>query len=53
MASTQAEVNVLLDNWSEAYRSRDFERLMSLYSADVVYFDVVPPLQIPDWMRPP
>jgi uncharacterized protein (TIGR02246 family) len=45
MASTRSEVRSLLENQSEAIRTKDIDRLMSLYSPDVVYFDVVPPLQ--------
>jgi ketosteroid isomerase-like protein len=45
MASTQSEVRALLESWSEAARMKDIDRLMSLYSADIVYFDVVPPLE--------
>jgi uncharacterized protein (TIGR02246 family) len=45
MASTQTEVRSLLDNRAEACRTKDIDRLMSLYSDDIVYFDVVPPLQ--------
>jgi ketosteroid isomerase-like protein len=45
MASTQSEVRGLLESWSEAARMKDIDRLMSLYSPDIVYFDVVPPLQ--------
>jgi ketosteroid isomerase-like protein len=44
-ASTQSEVRALLESWSEAARIKDIDRLMSLYSSDIVYFDVVPPLQ--------
>ena len=44
MASTQTEVQALLDSWSEAARTKDIERIMSLYAPDIVYFDVVPPL---------
>jgi ketosteroid isomerase-like protein len=47
MASTQAEVRALLDSRSEAIRLKDVDRLMSLYSPDIVYFDLVPPLQYP------
>ena len=43
--STQSEVRALLDRQSEAMRTKDIDRLMSIYSPDVVYFDVVPPLQ--------
>jgi ketosteroid isomerase-like protein len=45
MPSTQSEVRALLDSQSEAARIKDIDRLMSLYSHDIVYFDVVPPLQ--------
>jgi uncharacterized protein (TIGR02246 family) len=44
MAATQSEVRALLDSWSEAIRIKDIDRLMSLYSPDIVYFDLVPPL---------
>jgi len=45
MASTESEVRALLRRQSEAIEAKDLDRLISLYSADVVYFDVVPPLQ--------
>lgn len=45
MASTQSEVRALLDRQSEAMRGKDIDRLMSVYSHDVVYFDTVPPLR--------
>jgi ketosteroid isomerase-like protein len=45
MASTQSEVRALLDSRSEAMRLKDIDRLMALYSPDIVYFDLVPPLQ--------
>ena len=45
MVSAQSEVETLFDRQSEAIRMKDLDRLMSLYSPDVVYFDVVPPLQ--------
>lgn len=45
MASTESEVRALLDHQSEAMRTKDIDRLMSLYSPAIVYFDVVPPLQ--------
>lgn len=46
MASTPSEVRALLESWSGAIRMKDIDRLMPLYSPDVVYFDVVPPLQV-------
>lgn len=45
MASNDAEIRTLLDRRVEACRSKDIDRLMSLYSPDIVYFDVVPPLR--------
>jgi ketosteroid isomerase-like protein len=45
MASTQSEIKVLLDSREEACRVKDIDRLMSLYSPNIVYFDCVPPLQ--------
>lgn len=45
MASIRSEVRALLDSRSEAIRMKDIDRLMSFYSPDIVYFDVVPPLQ--------
>jgi ketosteroid isomerase-like protein len=45
MASTESEIRTLLERWSEAAGAKDIDRLMSLYSPDIVYFDVVPPLQ--------
>jgi uncharacterized protein (TIGR02246 family) len=45
MASTESEVKALFDNQFEAMRTKNIDRLMSLYFPDVVYFDVVPPLQ--------
>src|SRR5262245_49678543 len=52
MASTQSEISALtevralLDIREEACRAKDIDRLMSLYSPDSTYFDVVPPLQL-------
>jgi ketosteroid isomerase-like protein len=45
MASNEAEIRTLLDNRVEACEAKDIERLMSLYSPNIVYYDVVPPLQ--------
>jgi ketosteroid isomerase-like protein len=45
MASTQSELRALLDSRSEAIRIKDIDRLMSFYSPDIVYFDLVPGLQ--------
>jgi ketosteroid isomerase-like protein len=45
MDSTQLEVKALIDRWSEGTRKKDIDRMMALYSPDIVYFDIVPPLQ--------
>jgi ketosteroid isomerase-like protein len=45
MVSTQSEVRALLDSRSEAVWTKDIDRLMSFYSPDIVYFDIVPGLQ--------
>jgi ketosteroid isomerase-like protein len=45
MVKTQSEVGVLFDSRSEAIWTKDIDRLMSHYSPDIVYFDLVPPLQ--------
>ena len=42
MVKTQSDVGVLFDSRSEAIWMKDIERLMSLYSPDIVYFDLVP-----------
>jgi ketosteroid isomerase-like protein len=45
MASIQSEVTALFDSRAEAIGARDIDRLMRLYSPDIVYFDLVPPLR--------
>lgn len=45
MSSIDSDVVELLANRVEAQAGKDIDRLMSLYSDDVVYYDVVPPLQ--------
>ena len=45
MPSTQSEIRALFDRRSEAMRLKDIDRLMALYSPDIIYFDLVPPLQ--------
>jgi ketosteroid isomerase-like protein len=42
---TQSEVRTLLDSRSEAIWIKDIDQLMSHYSPDIIYFDLVPPLQ--------
>jgi ketosteroid isomerase-like protein len=45
MVPSDSEVKALLDSRSEAFRLKDIDRVMSLYSPDIVYFDLVPPLR--------
>ena len=42
---TQSEIRMRLDSRSEAIQMKDLDRLMSHYAPDIVYFDLVPPLQ--------
>jgi ketosteroid isomerase-like protein len=41
---SKSQLKALLDNRVEACRTKDIDRLMSLYSPNIVYFDCVPPL---------
>jgi ketosteroid isomerase-like protein len=45
MAPMHSEIKALLDDRSEAMRTKDIDRLMALYAPDIVYFDLVPPLR--------
>jgi ketosteroid isomerase-like protein len=45
MDSTQPEITALFDSQAEAIRTKNIDRLMSLYSPDILYFDVVPSLR--------
>jgi ketosteroid isomerase-like protein len=45
MDSMQADVKAVIDRRSEAIRTKDIDRLMSVYAPDIVYFDLVPPLR--------
>jgi uncharacterized protein (TIGR02246 family) len=45
MASTESEIRALLDSRGEAVSEKDLDRLLSFYSPDIVYFDIVPGLQ--------
>lgn len=45
MDSSRSEIRELLDGRSGAMRTKDLDRLMSLYTDGIVYFDLVPPLQ--------
>jgi ketosteroid isomerase-like protein len=45
MVSPESEIRALLDSRSEAAWRKDLDRLLSFYSPDIVYFDVVPGLR--------
>ena len=45
MTSNDSQVRALLDSRVDACLKKDVEQLMSHYSPDIVYYDVVPPLQ--------
>jgi ketosteroid isomerase-like protein len=45
MMSIQSEVRAHIELQLEAIRAKNLDHLMWLYSPDIVYFDVVPPLQ--------
>jgi ketosteroid isomerase-like protein len=44
----ESEIRTLIESRSEAIRMKDIDRLMSLYSPGIVYFDAVPPSSMPD-----
>lgn len=41
----QDRVLTLLEEWADAIRNKDIERLMACYAADVVAYDMMPPLE--------
>ena len=43
--SSDAEIRALIDDWARAVRAKDVEAVMRHYSADVVAFDLAPPLR--------
>ncbi|MBN6054927.1 nuclear transport factor 2 family protein, partial [Nonomuraea sp. RK-328] len=45
MTSNDAEIRALLESRVAASQTKDVDRLMAHYSPDIVYYDVVPPLQ--------
>jgi ketosteroid isomerase-like protein len=40
----EAEIRGLIDDWVKAVRTKDINRLMSLYAPGVLSFDLAPPL---------
>ncbi|NUW33324.1 nuclear transport factor 2 family protein [Nonomuraea sp. SMC257] len=45
MTSDDSEIMALLESRVDASQKKDVDRLMSFYAPDIVYYDVVPPLQ--------
>lgn len=43
--ASSADVRALLDTRAEACKAKDIDRVMALYSPDIVYYDAVPPIQ--------
>jgi uncharacterized protein (TIGR02246 family) len=44
-ANAESQVRALIDDWVAAVRAKDVKRVMSHYAADIVSFDLAPPLQ--------
>jgi uncharacterized protein (TIGR02246 family) len=44
-AINETQIRQLMDSWTEALRTKDIDRLMSLYAQDILLFDLAPPLQ--------
>lgn len=44
-ASDEAQLRRLIDHWAEAIGAKNVDAVMSHYAADVVTFDLAPPLQ--------
>lgn len=45
MDSNDPEIRALFDHRTGAMHAKDIDRLIVLYSPDIVYFDLVPPLR--------
>lgn len=45
MSVNNSQISELLDTRVEACRTKDIDRLMSLYAPEIVYYDVVRPLK--------
>jgi hypothetical protein len=47
----EAQVRAVIDGWAKAIGAKDIDAVMSHYAADIVTFDLAPPLQPPAPMR--
>jgi ketosteroid isomerase-like protein len=45
MTSNETKLRTLLDRRIEACQAKDVDHLLALYAPNIVYFDVVPPIQ--------
>ncbi|MFF8293738.1 YybH family protein [Streptomyces sp. NPDC016309] len=45
MTSHESAIRTLLEHRVDASQAKDIDRLMTLYSDDIVYYDAVPPLR--------
>jgi ketosteroid isomerase-like protein len=45
VGADKAQIRALIDHWAKALRAKDVDRIMSCYAADIVCFDIAPPLQ--------
>ncbi|MEU5613677.1 YybH family protein [Streptomyces sparsogenes] len=45
MTTNDSDIRAILESRTDAQQSKDIDRLMSFYSPDIVYYDVVPPLR--------
>lgn len=43
--TAEQEIRDTTENWAEAIRAKDYDKLMGHYAEDVVVFDVPPPLR--------
>jgi uncharacterized protein (TIGR02246 family) len=41
----EIRIRDMMDEWVEAFETKDLDRIMSLYADDVVAYDLMPPLQ--------
>ena len=46
MTSETNGIRTLIAEWAEAVRARDIDRVVAHHDADVVFYDVPPPLQL-------
>ena len=45
VASDESQIRALIDDWAEAVRDKNIDRIMSHYTPDVLAFDAISQLQ--------